>query len=116
MDFGTSAARRIDYTDVTSDSIADVFEPYLVRGYKPKGSTNWEAAFQQVREANAAGPVADLVVLDTDGDPTARNHPPERVVAESSRERRRPCDARPSRPTWSRTRARTSSRWASARP
>jgi uncharacterized repeat protein (TIGR01451 family) len=82
VDFGTSAARRIDYTDVTSDSIADVFEPYLVRGYKPKGSTNWEAAFQEVREANAAGPVADLVVLVTDGDPTARNHPPGRPVAD----------------------------------
>ena len=76
IDFSTSAARPIGYTAVTPDSIASVFEPYLKHGYKPSGWTNWEAAFQKVREANSQGPVADLVVFITDGDPTARNNPP----------------------------------------
>ena len=40
---------------------------------QPDGWTNWEAAFQKVREANTQGPLADLVVFVTDGDPTARN-------------------------------------------
>ena len=76
IDFSTTAGRPVGYTTVTPDSIASTFEPYLKNGYRPNGWTNWEAAFQKVREANGQGPVADLVVFVTDGDPTARNNPP----------------------------------------
>ena len=75
VDFSSSAARPIGYTTVTPDSIATVFEPYLVNGYRPNGWTNWEDAFSEVKQANAQGPRADLVVFITDGDPTARNSP-----------------------------------------
>jgi uncharacterized repeat protein (TIGR01451 family) len=73
VDFSSTASRPVGYTTVTPASIAGTFEPYLVNGYKPSGYTNWEAAFQKVREANTQKPVADLVVFITDGDPTARN-------------------------------------------
>jgi uncharacterized repeat protein (TIGR01451 family) len=73
VDFSSTAARPVGYTTVTPASIAGTFEPYLVNGYKPSGYTNWEAAFQKVREANTQRPLADLVVFITDGDPTARN-------------------------------------------
>lgn len=73
VDFSSTAARPVGYTTVTPTSIAGTFEPYLTNAYKPSGYTNWEAAFQKVREANTQGPVADLVVFITDGDPTARN-------------------------------------------
>jgi uncharacterized repeat protein (TIGR01451 family) len=73
VDFSSTAARPVGYTTVTPASIANTFNPYLVNGYKPSGYTNWEAAFQKVREANTQGPLADLVVFITDGDPTARN-------------------------------------------
>jgi uncharacterized repeat protein (TIGR01451 family) len=73
VDFSSTAARPVGYTTVTPATIAGTFEPYLVNGYKPSGYTNWEAAFQKVREANTQKPVADLVVFITDGDPTARN-------------------------------------------
>lgn len=73
VDFSTTAHRPVGYTTVTSDSIEDVFNPYLENGYDPSGWTNWEAAFQQVRSANTQGTLADLVVFMTDGDPTARN-------------------------------------------
>jgi uncharacterized repeat protein (TIGR01451 family) len=80
IDFSSSAARPVDYTTVTPETIASTFQPYLDTGYKPNGYTNWEAAFKKVHEANhqvtAASPqptLADLVVFITDGDPTARN-------------------------------------------
>ncbi|HEY7044531.1 MAG TPA: vWA domain-containing protein, partial [Nocardioidaceae bacterium] len=73
-DFSTTAAQQVPYTTVTSDSIADIFDPYLKTGYKPSGWTNWEAAFQTVHQANKST-LADLVVFITDGDPTARNNP-----------------------------------------
>jgi uncharacterized repeat protein (TIGR01451 family) len=76
VDFSTSAARPIPYVVVTTESIANTFEPYLRTGYNPNGWTNWEAAFEQVNVANTQGIVADLVVFVTDGDPTARNNPP----------------------------------------
>jgi uncharacterized repeat protein (TIGR01451 family) len=75
VDFSSSAARPVPYTTVTAESIANTFNPYLTTGYKPSGYTNWEAAFGEVRAANALGPLADLVVFITDGDPTARNTP-----------------------------------------
>ncbi len=75
-DFSTTAAQQVGYTTVTRDSIDSTFEPYLKNRYNPSGWTNWEDAFQKVAAANAAGPVADLVVFITDGDPTARNNPP----------------------------------------
>ena len=79
IDFSTSAARPILYTTVTADSIAQTFIPYIDNtnpggpGYNPSGWTNWEAAFDEVGEANGQGTKADLVVFMTDGDPTARN-------------------------------------------
>jgi uncharacterized repeat protein (TIGR01451 family) len=73
VDFSTTAGRPVGYTTVTAATIASVFEPYLKTGYQPNGYTNWEAAFQKVREANTQGTLADLVVFVTDGDPTARN-------------------------------------------
>jgi len=80
IDFSSTAARPVDYTTVTPETMASTFNPYLANGYKPNGYTNWEAAFQKVHEANhqvtAANPqptLADLVVFITDGDPTARN-------------------------------------------
>ena len=75
VDFSTSAAQPVPYTTVTDSAIANVFDPYLRNGYKPSGWTNWEAAFQKVRQANAVpgGTLADLVIFITDGDPTAYN-------------------------------------------
>ena len=61
------------YETVTDESMADTFDPYLANGYDPGGWTNWEDAFYEVNVANGQKPVADLVVLVTDGDPTARN-------------------------------------------
>jgi uncharacterized repeat protein (TIGR01451 family) len=75
VDFSTNAALAVPYTTVTTNSIATVFNPYLQNGYRPNGWTNWEAAFQRVRQANAVqgGTRADLVIFITDGDPTAHN-------------------------------------------
>ena len=75
VDFSSRAQRPVPYTTVTPESVAGVFEPYIRSGYDPGGSTNWEAAFQQARQANAQGPLADLIVFLTDGDPTAMNGP-----------------------------------------
>jgi hypothetical protein len=74
-DFSTTAEWQVDYTTVTANTITDVFEPYLTDVYDPAGWTNWEDAFQKVKEVNAdpGTPRADLVVFVTDGDPTARN-------------------------------------------
>jgi uncharacterized repeat protein (TIGR01451 family) len=76
VDFSSTAGRPVGYTTVTPDTITSTFDPYLANGYNPGGYTNWEAAFQKVREANTQGPLADLVVFITDGDPTAHNNPP----------------------------------------
>jgi uncharacterized repeat protein (TIGR01451 family) len=77
IDFSTNAGRPIGYTVVTPESISGTFNPYIDNtngnGYNPSGWTNWEAAFQEVGEANGQGTLADLVVFMTDGDPTARN-------------------------------------------
>jgi uncharacterized repeat protein (TIGR01451 family) len=75
VDFSSTAARPVDYTTVTPETITSTFNPYLANGYKPNGYTNWEAAFQKVHEANHQGTLADLVVFITDGDPTAHNTP-----------------------------------------
>jgi hypothetical protein len=114
VDFGSTASRPVGYTTVTAASIAGTFEPYLATRYRPSGYTNWEAAFQKVREANTQGPLADLVVFITDGDPTARNT---RTGTRTGLPRATwpPCGRPPRRPTSSRNRARTSSRWAWAR-
>ena len=53
VDFSSSAAQPVPYTQVTQTSIDTTFNPYLANGYNPNGYTNWEAAFQKVREANA---------------------------------------------------------------
>jgi uncharacterized repeat protein (TIGR01451 family) len=73
VDFSTRAQRPVDYTTVTDETMASVFNPYINNGYDPGGWTNWEDAFHEVKVANDDGPVADLVVFMTDGDPTARN-------------------------------------------
>jgi hypothetical protein len=73
VDFSTTAQRPVPYTTVTDATMASVFNPYINNGYKPEGWTNWEDAFHEVKAANDKGPVADLVVFITDGDPTARN-------------------------------------------
>jgi uncharacterized repeat protein (TIGR01451 family) len=84
VDFNATAGRPVGYTTVTPNSIASVFEPYLVNQYKPTGLTNWEDAFQEVKEANTQGPVADLVVFITDGDPTTYNGAGGRNVGEGA--------------------------------
>jgi uncharacterized repeat protein (TIGR01451 family) len=76
--FSTSAKEEIPYTTVDSTSIASTFNPYIDNtrpggGYNPNGWTNWEDAFKVAKETNAKGPVANMVVFITDGDPTARN-------------------------------------------
>jgi hypothetical protein len=73
VDFSTQAQRPVPYTTVTDATMASVFNPYINNQYNPNGWTNWEDAFHEVKVANDAGPVADLVVFITDGDPTARN-------------------------------------------
>ena len=75
VDFSTTARQQVPYTTVTQDSITKVFVPYLKNGYAPNGWTNWEAAFQVVKQANATrgGTKADMVFFITDGDPTAHN-------------------------------------------
>jgi len=113
-DFSTTADQAVPYTIVTTDSINQTFEPYLNNDYKPAGWTNWEDAFQKVAAANKAGPVADLVVFITDGDPTARNNPPGNPITGLTRATSRRCARPPRRRTSSRNRARTSSPWASA--
>jgi len=74
-DFSTTAQLQVDYTTVTPESVADVFNPYIDTRYDPNGWTNWQAAFDTVHASNAkpGGKKADLVVFITDGDPTARN-------------------------------------------
>jgi uncharacterized repeat protein (TIGR01451 family) len=74
VDFSSTAAQQVAYTTVTPESITQTFEPYLRNVYKPSGYTNWQAAFAEVREANAHQTLADLVVFITDGDPTARTN------------------------------------------
>ena len=75
VDFSTTAKQQVPYTAVTQDSITKIFAPYLKTGYVPNGWTNWEAAFQVVKQANAVphGTKADMVFFITDGDPTAHN-------------------------------------------
>jgi uncharacterized repeat protein (TIGR01451 family) len=83
VDFSTEADWPVSYKPVTGQVAADGtggtgtigshFEPYLADDYRPGGWTNWEDAFHQVKVANDAKRVADLVVFITDGDPTARN-------------------------------------------
>lgn len=76
VDFNTAATRPVPYTVVSSTTIADIFNPYLNNKYKSGGTTNWEDAFQRVVEANAVpgGPVADLALFITDGDPNTYNN------------------------------------------
>ena len=73
-DFSSTAAQQVPYTTVTPQTIAGVFETYLTQVYRPSGWTNWQAAFSEVKKANASQPLADLVVFITDGDPTARTN------------------------------------------
>jgi hypothetical protein len=84
VEFNSRARHVIGYTTVTGASLAGVFDPYIDAtggpgqprydpGAYPGNErwTNWDDAFEKVHEANHAGPVADLVVFITDGDPTA---------------------------------------------
>ncbi len=71
IDFADTAALRVNYTPVT-DVTMHAFDDYLAH-YTTGGTTNWQAAFDQVAAANGRGPVADLVVFITDGDPNTYN-------------------------------------------
>ena len=97
LEFNSRARQAFSYTTVTQDWVDGAFNRYITdvannqndqtgSGYDPgnyadpENWTNWEDAFRLTRQLNAAaatspptGPVADLVVFVTDGDPTARN-------------------------------------------
>ena len=59
IDFSTSAARPIEYTTVTPESISTDLRALpdnrTGTGYNPSGWTNWEAAFDKVGKANTQG-------------------------------------------------------------
>jgi hypothetical protein len=44
-----SGAAQSNYTTVTTDSIANVFDPYIEHRYAPFGGTNWEDGFRAGR-------------------------------------------------------------------
>lgn len=74
--FSSTARLGVGYTLVNQSTVADVFTPYINTKYSPNGTTNWQAAFETVKQANAAAAEnlagarhADLVVFITDGDP-----------------------------------------------
>lgn len=73
----TARLAPFGYTLVNQTTINDVFTPYIENapgtgGYNPSSSTaatNWQSAFDEVREANDSSRHAQLVVYVTDGDP-----------------------------------------------
>ena len=85
IEFGTSAKRVFDYTNVTSGpggTLATTFQPYFggtaaapADVYDSPSQTgqwtNWQDALEEVKLLNTASGVAPLVVFVTDGDPTA---------------------------------------------
>jgi uncharacterized repeat protein (TIGR01451 family) len=85
IEFGTSAKRVFNYTNVTSGaggSLATTFQPYFSGSAASPADvydspsqtgpwTNWEDALEEVKLLNTSGGVAPLVVFITDGDPTA---------------------------------------------
>lgn len=85
IEFGTSAKRVFNYTNVTSGAggtLATTFQPYFngtaaapADVYDSPSQTgpwtNWEDALEEVKLLNTSGGVAPLVVFITDGDPTA---------------------------------------------
>ena len=85
IEFGSSAKRVFNYTNVTSGAggtIAATFQPYFNGTASSPADvydspsqtgqwTNWEDALQEVKLLNTASGVAPLVVFITDGDPTA---------------------------------------------
>ena len=74
VDFDETATLAVPYNLVTTANINGVFDKYL-DSYNANGVTNWEDAFKRAVEANAkaGGPVADLVMFITDGDPNTVN-------------------------------------------
>ena len=74
VDFDETATLAVPYNLVTTANIDGVFDKYL-DSYNANGVTNWEDAFKRAVEANAksGGPVADLVMFITDGDPNTVN-------------------------------------------
>lgn len=82
IEFGTSAKTVFGYTQVTSDSLADVFGPYVAGTSSGDvydapsqlgGFTNWDDALDEATQLNTAEGAAPLVLFITDGDPTAYN-------------------------------------------
>ena len=85
IEFGTSAKRVFNYTNVTSGAggtLATTFQPYfngtavapadVYNSPSQTGQwTNWQDALEEVKLLNTASGVAPLVVFITDGDPTA---------------------------------------------
>ena len=74
--FSSTARLGVGYTLVNQATIDGVFTPYIEHRYSPNGTTNWQAAMEKVKDANAAAVSgepgakhADLVVFVTDGDP-----------------------------------------------
>ena len=67
-----SGAAHSNYTTVTTDSIANVFDPYIEHRYDPSGGTNWEDGFRAGRYfLPRPDPVRPhLAVFITDGNPT----------------------------------------------
>ena len=76
--FSTTASTEPGYADVTAGNIATVFTAASL-GYDPGGFTNWQDALQE-----AAGFFEpDLIVMITDGEPTAYNSNGGTVVGET---------------------------------
>lgn len=85
--FAREARVGVPCTLVTRTSIEGSFTPFIGTGsgpnptpggYNPSSATaatNWQAAFEKVRELNDSSRRADLVVSVTDGDPNTINGP-----------------------------------------
>lgn len=82
VEFGSSAATVMDYTEISPTNITNLFDPYLdgtaagqvYDSPSQMGAyTNWDDALDEVSAINDAGPVAPVVLFLTDGDPTAYN-------------------------------------------
>ncbi|MGB3715054.1 MAG: vWA domain-containing protein [Candidatus Promineifilaceae bacterium] len=91
VEFSTTARNPIGYTPLTSSNVTNILTPYINgigatpderynpsdydENSTPSYYTNWEDALDMVASINAAGPIADMVVFFTDGNPTAHNDP-----------------------------------------
>jgi len=75
VEFSSSAITPFDWTPLNSANLTTL-EDYLDNDYHNSSIglyTNWQDAMLAAYDINAGGPVADMVVFMTDGDPTAYN-------------------------------------------